>query len=306
MAPASREVIRLCQIMGSATISNCYLQRVEAGINRFLPASEARPARIHGAMRYSMAAGGKRLRPVLVLAAADLVEDVRDAVAAAVAVECVHTYSLIHDDLPAIDNSDLRRGRPTSHKQFDEATAVLAGDALLTDAFRILGEAYADVPSLGLRLVAELGRAASSRALIGGQMEDILGERRRLDAGDLDYIHLNKTAAMIEASLVMGLLHGDPDAADVERLRRVGRGMGLAFQIVDDILDATASSEQLGKTSGRDAELHKSTYVSLHGIEASRRRVETLTTESVALLARWGDRAGYLVDLTRQMAERTK
>lgn len=273
---------------------------------RWLPAQGARPARLHEAMHYSLAAGGKRLRPLLLLAAADLREGGVDATPAAVAVECLHTYSLIHDDLPSIDNSDLRRGRPTSHKQFDEPTAVLAGDALLTDAFRILGEAYAGQPALGLRLVATLGQAASSRALIGGQMEDILGEDRQLSPEDLDYIHLNKTAALIEASLVMGLLHCSPADEELERIRRVGRALGLAFQIVDDVLDATASTEQLGKTSGRDAELQKSTYARLHGITASRDRIAHLTQDAVDSLSTWGARAGFLSNLAVEMRDRAR
>lgn len=291
--------------MTGVTISNCYLSRFDVAVDRWLPPVAARPARIHEAMRYSMSAGGKRLRPLLVLAAADLAPAACDAAPAAVAVECLHTYSLIHDDLPAVDDSDLRRGRPTSHKQFDEATAILAGDALLTDAFRILGTAYADHPATGLRLVATLGDAASSRALIGGQMEDILGEKRQLDAADLDFIHLNKTAALIEASLIMGLLHTEPSEADVARIRSVGRAMGLAFQIVDDILDATATTEELGKTSGRDAELAKTTYVTLHGIDVSRARAAALTAEVEEALSRWTTpAASFLANLSRQMARR--
>ena len=183
---------------------------------------------------------------------------------------------------------------------------MLAGDALLTEAFRILGEAYSATPELGLRLVATLGRAASSRALIGGQMEDILGEQRTLSANDLDYIHVNKTAALIEASLLMGLLHGAPTDEDAERIRRAGRAMGLAFQIVDDVLDATASSSVLGKTSGRDADLQKTTYVSVHGLDYSRERVKVLTAQAIDELSYWEDRASFLIDLATQMADRSR
>src|SRR5262245_25221608 len=190
--------------------------RVEQGIDRFVPTATTRPARLHTAMRYSLEAGGKRLRPVLLLASAELCGVKTDsAVPAAVAVECVHTYSLIHDDLPCMDNDDLRRGRPTAHKAFDEATALLAGDALLTHAFALLAENYAAQPALAQALIRELADAAGSRRLIGGQMEDLLAEKKP-DATEeeLGFIHLNKTAAMIEAALVMGGLVGGAGEED--------------------------------------------------------------------------------------------
>jgi len=257
-----------------------HVTRVEQGIDRHVPAASTRPARLHAAMRYSLEAGGKRLRPVLLLATAELFGRADDsALPAAVALECVHTYSLIHDDLPCMDNDDLRRGRPTAHKAFDEATALLAGDALLTHAFGLLATAYAATPALAHALVSELADAAGSRRLIGGQMEDILAEKNSAaTAGDLEFIHLNKTAAMIEAAMVMGGhlgLGSPPDTAARDAtlavLRRVGRHLGLAFQITDDVLDATGDSATLGKTAGKDAKAGKTTWVSLHGLDAARR-----------------------------------
>jgi geranylgeranyl pyrophosphate synthase len=263
-----------------------HVTRIEAGLDRHLPPADARPARLHEAMRYSLQAGGKRLRPVLVLATAELF-GIRDdtALQAAVAVECLHTYSLIHDDLPCMDNDDLRRGRPTAHKQFDEATALLAGDALLTHAFALLVEAYAGRPVLAHALIRELANAAGSRRLIGGQMEDLLAEQKTDTTPDeLEFIHLNKTAAMIEAALVMGGLIGSANEDELNSLRLAGRHLGLAFQIIDDILDATADTATLGKTAGKDAKAGKATFVKLHGLEKSRGLAKTHTHEALAAI----------------------
>lgn len=283
-----------------------HVARVEEGLARHVPPAGTRPGRLHAAMRYSLEAGGKRLRPVLVLAAADLGGAAADfAVPAAVAIECVHTYSLIHDDLPCLDNDDLRRGRPTAHRAFDEATALLAGDALLTHAFALLATAYAGRPALAHALVRELADAAGSRRLIGGQMEDVLAEKRAdVSAADLEFIHLNKTAAMIEAALVMGGLAGDVAATGIETLRAAGRHLGLAFQIVDDVLDATADSATLGKTAGKDARDGKTTYVSRHGLEASRRLAREQTDSALQALARAPGDTAFLADLVRSLLGR--
>lgn len=282
--------------------------RVESALDRLVPAASTRPARLHAAMRYSLEAGGKRLRPVLVLAAADLFgAPPGDADAAAVAVECIHTYSLIHDDLPCLDNDDLRRGRPTAHRAFDEATALLAGDALLTHAFLLLASAYADRPALAQALVRELADAAGSRRLIGGQMEDVLAERKAdATADDLRFIHLNKTAAMLEASLVMGGLVGGAGEGERETLREAGRHLGLAFQIMDDVLDATADTATLGKTAGKDARADKTTYVKLHGIEASVRLGREATDAALAALDRLGKPHAFLRALFDQLARRDR
>ena len=304
---------------------NAHVARVERGLAKLVPAATTRPARLHSAMRYSLEAGGKRLRPVLVLAAADLFASaplrsagkksalrsphsaIPTAIAAAIAVECVHTYSLIHDDLPCMDNDDLRRGRPTAHKQFDEATARLAGDALLTHAFALLAENYAAQPALATALVRELADAAGSRRLIGGQMEDLLAEKKS-DAtpAELEFIHLNKTAAMIEAALVMGGLVGGASVRHLSTLRAAGRHLGLAFQINDDILDATADTATLGKTAGKDAKAGKTTFVKLHGLASARRRAEKESAAAIAALKKLPGDSAFLIALTEQMQSRKR
>ncbi len=285
-----------------------HVARVERGLDLHVPRATTRPARLHTAMRYSLEAGGKRLRPVLVLAAAELFGAQEDAaLPAAVAIECVHTYSLIHDDLPCMDNDDLRRGRPTAHKQFDEATALLAGDALLTHAFALLATAYAARPALAQALVRELADAAGSARLIGGQMEDLLAEKKAdATADELDFIHLNKTAAMLEASLVMGGLVGGAAAPELAALRDTGRHLGLAFQIVDDVLDATADTKTLGKTAGKDAKAGKATYVKLHGIEASRKLAGEQTAQALKSLAQLRRDDVFLRELIEQMGRRVQ
>ncbi|HEY0967307.1 MAG TPA: farnesyl diphosphate synthase [Opitutaceae bacterium] len=283
------------------------IARVEAGIDTHLPSAETRPARIHTAMRYSLQAGGKRLRPVLVLAAAELFPGGADPLPAAVAVECIHTYSLIHDDLPCMDNDDLRRGRPTAHKAFDEATALLSGDALLTHAFALLATAYATQPTLAHGLVRELADAAGSRRLIGGQMEDLMAEKRaNATADELEFIHLHKTAAMIEVSLVLGGLVGGAGTTAVETLRQAGRHLGLAFQIIDDILDATADTATLGKTAGKDAKADKTTSVKLHGLEASRRLAEMHSAQAIAALRALPGETSFLIALAERMLTRDR
>ncbi|HXQ81537.1 MAG TPA: farnesyl diphosphate synthase [Opitutaceae bacterium] len=280
---------------------------VEGAIDRLLPPASEPPARLHAAMRYSMQAGGKRLRPVLALAACELFEAAgsADPLPAAVAIECVHTYSLVHDDLPCMDNDSLRRGRPTAHKAFDEATALLAGDALLTHAFAILSKSNPENPALVASLVAELAEAAGSRRLIGGQMEDLLAERKSsATPEELRFIHQNKTAAMIEAALVMGGLCGGAPDACVETLRTAGRELGLAFQIVDDILDATSDTATLGKTAGKDAKAGKATYVSVHGLDAARRIARERSDAAVATLRRLPGGAGFLTALAESLVNR--
>ena len=303
-----------------------HVARVERGLDQFVPRADTRPARLHTAMRYSLEAGGKRLRPVLVLAAAELFANsngtgelaaasapqskienqkskIPDALPAAVAIECLHTYSLIHDDLPCMDNDDLRRGRPTAHKQFDEATALLAGDALLTHAFALLAENYSG--QLAVDLIRELADAAGSRRLIGGQMEDLLAEKKPdATADELEFIHLNKTAAMIEASLVMGGLIGGANESEIATLCQAGRHLGLAFQIMDDILDATADTMTLGKTAGKDEKAGKATFVRLHGIDPSRRRAGEQSRAASDALRTLRAETGFLTQLVESMASR--
>jgi len=291
--------------------------RTETALDTLVPAlpsgAPSGPARIHEAMRYSLQAGGKRLRPVLALAAAELSggeDGLSAALPAAAAIECVHTYSLIHDDLPCMDDDDLRRGRPTCHRAFDEATALLAGDSLLNQAFLILADSYGDRPALAVRLIRELADTASGRRLVGGQMQDLLAEnaasegRPPATAADLEFIHLNKTAAMLEASLVCGGLVGGFDDRRLETLRAAGRHLGLAFQIVDDVLDATADTAALGKTAGKDARAGKTTYVSLHGLEAARSLAAQETEAANAALRALPGDTGFLLQLADHMLRR--
>jgi geranylgeranyl pyrophosphate synthase len=283
------------------------VSRIEEGIERLLPGAGEPSSRLHTAMRYSMQAGGKRLRPVLVLSACELLakEDGTDPLPAAVATECVHTYSLVHDDLPCMDDDRLRRGRPTAHVAFDEATALLAGDALLTRAFEILAGSYPGRPDLTADLVRELADAAGSRRLIGGQMEDLLAERSRTATPDtLSYIHRNKTGAMIEASLAMGGRCAGASKPVIETLRAAGAELGLAFQIVDDILDATADTATLGKTAGKDAKAGKATYVSVHGLPAARGFARERSELAIATLRRLPGDTGFLTTLAASLLER--
>jgi geranylgeranyl diphosphate synthase type II len=279
--------------------------RIDQAIDRLVPIAETRPERIHAAMRYSLLAGGKRLRPVLLVAAAELFDPGEriDPLPASVSVECIHTYSLIHDDLPCMDNDDLRRGRPTAHKAFDEATALLAGDALLTYAFELLGLNYP--PEIGLGLVRELAIAAGSRCLIGGQMEDLLAEKSGdSDPARLEYIHLHKTAAMIEVSLAMGGQIGKAGASETSGLLRAGRHLGLAFQIMDDVLDATADTATLGKTAGKDERAEKMTYVRLHGLDSARRMATEQSEAAIAEFRKLPGGAPFLAALAESLARR--
>ncbi len=290
-----------------------FRQRVERGLDDLIPPAATRPTRLHAAMRYSLQAGGKRLRPVLTLAVADLFapadsgpeSKIPDALPAAIALECIHTYSLIHDDLPCMDNDDLRRGRPTAHRQFDEATALLAGDALLTLAFQLVARHYAGTPALCAALTRTLADTAGSEQLIGGQMADLLAEKKAdVTAAELEYIHLNKTAAMLGAALVAGGLCGGAGEAHLATLGEAGRHLGLAFQITDDILDTTADTATLGKTAGKDAKADKTTYVKLHGLAASRQYARAHTAAALAALRLLPGEAPFLTALVESMAER--
>jgi geranylgeranyl diphosphate synthase type II len=269
-----------------------YLARRAAEVNQWLdrlvPSETTPPEQLHRAMRYSLLAGGKRLRPSLTLAAGEaLGADTDDLMPAACAIEMIHTYSLIHDDLPAMDNDDLRRGRPTCHKAFGEAVAILAGDALLTQAFRVLS---ADAPHRDaerqVRVIREVATAAGTvDALIGGQIADIQSEGKNVDAAMLEYIHRSKTGAMITASVVVGGLIAGAGDDQIDQLRGYGERIGLAFQIADDILDVTSTSEQLGKTPGKDQAASKATYPAIHGIAASNARARQLVGEAVEIVS---------------------
>ncbi len=280
----------------------------DAALERLIPAATVRPTSIHQAMRHSVFAGGKRLRPILCMEAGRMVagslpagiEDV------GAALEMLHTYSLIHDDLPALDNDDLRRGRPTCHKAFGEATAILAGDALQTQAYEVL--AGLRCPSdARVRIIAEIARGTGTvDGMIGGQVVDLEAERTRPDAETLDYIHRAKTAALITASTVSGGLYAGGNEDAIARLRTFGQCVGLAFQIVDDVLDVTQSSEQLGKTAGKDTAAEKVTYPALYGIEESLRRADVLVAQAFTALEPFKERAETLKALARYLVERKK
>ena len=258
---------------------------VDRALDRFLPKVTAKPPTIHKAMRYSLFAGGKRLRPVLCLAAAEACGGTLEAaLPAACAVECIHTYSLIHDDLPCMDNDDFRRGRPTSHKVFGEGISVLAGDALLTAAFEILTAAQGTPRYPVAALLKELAHASGSRALIAGQVADLEGEGKKLTLRELAFIHEAKTAALLTASIRLGAMSANAIPAKLEALTAFGKNLGLAFQVIDDILDVTQTSEKLGKSAGKDVAAQKATYPALLGLEKARKEAQRLTAASLAAL----------------------
>ena len=278
---------------------------VEAALDQLLPGEDAQPPSIHRAMRYSVQAGGKRVRPVLCLESARIfAADVTPVLPVACALEFIHTYSLIHDDLPALDNDDLRRGKPTCHKKFGEATAILAGDALLTLAF----ETISNAPLEPARRVAILSHVAVSagtvNGMVGGQVADLEAEGRAVRPEELEYIHRSKTAALIRASVVAGAIGGGASDAEVTRLKRFGETIGWAFQVVDDILDVEESSVALGKTAGKDAAQKKATYPSLYGLEASRQFAKELETRAMAEIRPFGARAARLRELAELIVHR--
>nr|QSL83312.1 geranylgeranyl diphosphate synthase like 1 chloroplastic [Nigella sativa] len=240
------------------------------------------PLKIHEAMRYSLLAGGKRVRPILCIASCELVGgDEEAAYPIACSLEMIHTMSLIHDDLPCMDDDDFRRGKPTNHKAFGEETAVLAGDALLSLAFEHVAVRSVGVPAdRVVRVIAELGKAVGSDGLVGGQIVDIASEGKQIDLGELEYIHVHKTAVLLEAAVVSGVIMGGGHVDDIERLRKYARYIGLLFQVVDDILDVTMSSEELGKTAGKDLITDKATYPKLMGIEKAKEFANLLVAQA--------------------------
>jgi len=278
----------------------------DAALDRLIPLETTHPVSIHKAMRHSVFAGGKRLRPILCMEAGRMVagslpEGIEELGAA---LEMLHTYSLIHDDLPALDNDDLRRGRPTCHKVFGEAIAILAGDALQTQAYEVLSRLKCPAESR-VRVIEEIARGTGTvDGMIGGQVVDLEAEHTKPTAEMLEYIHRSKTAALITASMVSGGLYGGAKESQVSKLRAFGLSIGLAFQIVDDILDVTQTSEQLGKTAGKDTASEKATYPALFGIEKSRQKADGLVTNAFSQLESFGSSAETLKDLARFLVER--
>ncbi|WP_290766318.1 polyprenyl synthetase family protein [Fibrobacter sp. UBA4297] len=270
-------------IESEAKIAQEYLARIakdaEAKFDEHLPPVKDRPCRLHEAMRYSMFAGGKRLRPGLAKAAFDMFGGKGDKIwLATSALEMLHTFSLIHDDLPCVDNDDYRRGKLTSHKKFGEATAVMAGDALCIHAFEMMGKTG------NAKAIEVLAHLLGTYGMIGGEMTDIECEGKTVDLEIVDYIHYHKTAALIEAALLVGAMLADASEKDMEIIRNYGRSIGLAFQIVDDILDIVSTTEELGKDAGSDIEKGKATYPSIVGLEKSRERARELYEESIKAL----------------------
>jgi len=254
---------------------------IDRALDRYLPRANTKPVTLHKAMRYSLFAGGKRLRPILCLAAAEACRgNIDDALPLACALECIHTYSLVHDDLPSMDNDDFRRGRPTCHKVFGDGIAVLAGDALLTVAFEIVSKAKPTLSYDISTLLREIAVAAGSQKLIAGQVADLEAEGKKVKRDQLQFIHENKTAAILKSSVRLGAMSANADARNLSAITRLGQRLGLAFQIIDDILDVTQTSEILGKSAGKDVVARKATYPAVIGLEKSRDEARRLTRQA--------------------------
>ena len=278
---------------------------VDRALDRLLQKASAKPATIHKAMRYSLFAGGKRMRPALVLAAAEACGGgIEAAMPLACAVECIHTYSLIHDDLPGMDNDDMRRGKPTNHKVFGEGIAILAGDALLTQAFEIAASATESKRYGSREIVLEIAKASGSLQLIAGQVADLEGEGRKISRAQLRYIHERKTSALLACSVRLGGMSAGCTPAQLAALTDFGYHVGLAFQVIDDILDVTQTSEELGKTAGKDVKAGKATYPSIVGLEKSRAIAAQLSAKAEAALKPFRGRAVALEAISDHLLRR--
>jgi geranylgeranyl diphosphate synthase type II len=281
---------------------------VDKTLERLLPPATQYPSSIHQAMRHSVFAGGKRLRPILCMEAGQMVEGCvpTGIEELGAALEMLHTYSLIHDDLPALDNDDLRRGLPTCHKAFGEATAILAGDALQTYAYEVMAKLQCR-PKARVAIIGEVAHATGTiDGMIGGQVMDLEAEHTRPEAKTLEYIHRSKTGALLTASVVSGGMYAGAGATQIQSLRAFGQNIGLAFQIVDDVLDVTQTSEQLGKTAGKDNATEKATYPALFGIDASLKQADELVAKAIAALDDFGESAATLREIAHYLVERKK
>ena len=282
--------------------------RTESALDRLLDSAQTTPQRLHEAMRYAAQGGGKRIRPLLVYAAGQLGarDEHQEALdAAAVAIECIHAYSLVHDDLPCMDDDDLRRGRPTVHKAFDEATALLVGDALQTRAFEILANASCD-PSNRLRMISALAAASGSRGMAGGQAIDLESVGKKLDLAGLQQMHAMKTGALLACAVELGGIAVNLQQDQLTQLQKYAKALGLAFQIVDDVLDATADSQTLGKTAGKDAANDKPTYVTLMGLDYAQKQAKELQETAIESLSSFGEKAQALKELALLVVNRGK
>jgi len=274
---------------------------VEKTLDEILPAESEYPQTIHKIMRYSAFAGGKRIRPALVLAANEVCGQPfanKNACLAAAAIEMLHTFSLIHDDLPCMDDDDLRRGRPTAHKVFGEGIAVLGGDALAIFAYEVLARIG------NIKIIEEVSKALGTKGMIGGQIIDIESEGKDVGLDIVDYIHRGKTAALIRSSILIGAIIADADEKKIAALSQYGNAVGLAFQVVDDILDITATTEQLGKSTGKDARDKKATYPSVIGLDKSRKYAKELSVQAKTALAEFGEKARILSQITDYLESR--
>lgn len=288
-----------------------YKEIVNAHLMDFMPNIDNKSISLYESMKYSLMAGGKRLRPVLLLASCEFAGgNIREAIPYACAMEYIHTYSLIHDDLPAMDNDDLRRGRPTNHKVYGDAIAILAGDGLLTTAFEVINKdmmLYYDSPDKITKRVNaayQIASGAGVRGMVAGQVSDIEAENAVASNEMLEYIHLNKTAALIKASIKAGLYLGDYDDKMINDMSKYADNLGLAFQIADDILDVVGNPEELGKATGSDEKKHKNTYISINGVVAAHQRLQELTSEAVNAIADYYDNAEFFKDLVLKLANR--
>lgn len=294
------------RLSAAATEMTNHLGKVLDG--RSAMAGAAWPARLNAAMRHGVLNGGKRLRPFLVLETASMLGGNRqDALMAASALECIHCYSLIHDDLPAMDDDSLRRGQPTVHVAFDEATAILAGDALLTLAFELLGNEEGSLSAKArLDLIKRLARASGAGGMVGGQMLDLAAERETFDEARVMEMQAMKTGALLRHACVAGAIVSQGDGPTLERMERFGALVGLAFQLADDVLDVTANADTIGKATGKDASRGKATFVALHGVEAARAKCRSLVVEAEDVLAPFGAKSAILVEAARYIAERDR
>ena len=280
-------------------------EKVNQALDFYLPPENQKPTTLHKAMRYSVFAGGKRVRPAVLLAATEACEGDREsALPLACAIECIHTYSLIHDDLPAMDNDDFRRGKLTSHKAFGEGIAILAGDGLLTEAFAIASRWKATERYTHKEITAELAHHSGSLQMVGGQAIDLESEGKAISLEELKYIHERKTSALLCLSTRLGVMNANATPEQLEALTTFGYKVGLAFQIIDDILDVTQSSEKLGKTAGKDAEVQKATYPALLGLEKSKTLASELTQDAFSILEIFGDKAAALRALAQYLLKR--
>ena len=278
---------------------------VDRALNRELPRENKKPSTIHTAMRYSIFAGGKRLRPIICLASAEaLGGKIENALPLACAVECIHTYSLIHDDLPCMDDDDLRRGKPTSHKKFGEGIAVLAGDALLTEAFAIASRSIGTRRYPVATIIQEIAHASGSQALIAGQVVDLECEGKKITPAQLRYIHNNKTAALITTSVRLGAMSASASPTKLQLMTEFGQALGLAFQVIDDILDITQTSAELGKSAGKDLTAEKATYPAILGMNKAKKEASRLTDLALTKVQSLGKQAEALQAISSYLLER--